>query len=260
MNEENQKQIEALRKLQAPFKPHEISLLPKQMKKDDQDKGRCEAGSRYCADGRPCGGYHARSIHLDYVGHAALTKRLLDVDPLWTWEPVTVGEDRLPHFDKLGGLWIKLTVCGHSRLGYGDSQGKTGNNAIKEAIGDALRNAGMRFGMALELWHKGDLYDADELRGLGAEESAPKAEPKGKITPTTGVLESLSPTRRRELEYMADEVHERFKESDTAASDYLDSCDLTQDEKVALWSLLDSKIRSAIKAVKRAASTSKDHS
>jgi hypothetical protein len=32
---------------------------------------------------------------------------------------------------------------------------------MKERIGDALRNAGMRFGAALDLWHKGDLH-ADE--------------------------------------------------------------------------------------------------
>ena len=60
--------------------------------------------------------------------------------------------------DNFGGMWIKLTVCGVTRLGYGDAQGKEGGNAIKEAIGDALRNAAMRFGAALELWHKGDLH------------------------------------------------------------------------------------------------------
>lgn len=54
-------------------------------------------------------------------------------------------------------MWIKLTVLGMTRLGYGDADGKTGPSAMKERIGDALRNAGMRFGMALDLWHKGVL-------------------------------------------------------------------------------------------------------
>ena len=27
---------------------------------------------------------------LDYVGHAYITERLLDVDPEWTWEPLGV--------------------------------------------------------------------------------------------------------------------------------------------------------------------------
>ena len=140
--------------LRQPFPAHQISKLPKPYKRDSP-KGKCAE----------CGGYHGLpAVHLDYVGHAALTDRLLDCDPLWAWEPVAFGPDGLPATDKLGGLWIRLTVCGHSRLGYGHADGKTGGDAIKEAIGDALRNAAMRFGAALDLWHKGDLRgdDADD--------------------------------------------------------------------------------------------------
>jgi hypothetical protein len=87
---------------------------------------------------------------------------------------MAVGQDGLPAFDKDGGLWIKLRICGVTRLGYGDSQGKRGGNAVKEAIGDALRNAGMRFGAALDLWHKGDLHDAEDEKGR---EDTPTARP-----------------------------------------------------------------------------------
>ena len=80
----------------------------------------------------------------------------MDVDPLWNWEPAALTADELPLLDEHGGLWIRLTVCGVTRLGYGDAGGRHGPNAIKEAIGDALRNAGMRFGLALDLWCKGD--------------------------------------------------------------------------------------------------------
>lgn len=167
----------ALAKLREPFEPHQISLLPKQMRRDDRERFPCRADSpdfrKASADGRECGGFHARSIHLDYVGHAALTDRLLEADPLWFWEPMARTEQGLPLFDKDGGLWIRLCVAGMSRLGYGDSQGKTGPNATKEAIGDALRNAGMRFGAALDLWHKGDLHDASEAQGRP--ENAPPA-------------------------------------------------------------------------------------
>ena len=69
-----------------------------------------------------------------------------------------VNEDGSPSLDKDGGMWIKLTVCGITRLGYGDAESKTGPNATKERIGDALRNAAMRFGAALDLWHKGELH------------------------------------------------------------------------------------------------------
>jgi len=100
-----------------------------------------------------------QGVVLDYVGHAAVTQRLLEVDPEWSWEPLAVGADGLPAFDPVGGLWIRLTVCGTSRLGYGDAQGKKGPNAVKECIGDAIRNAAMRFGVALDLWAKENIAD-----------------------------------------------------------------------------------------------------
>jgi len=137
--------------LRQPFPKNQISKLPKPYKKDSP-KGKCQE----------CGGYHGLpAAHLDYVEHAALTARLLDADPQWTWEPVAFDESGLPRLDRDGGLWIKLTVCGVTRLGYGDATGMTGTGAMKERIGDALRNAAMRFGAALELWHKGDLYIDD---------------------------------------------------------------------------------------------------
>jgi len=146
-----------LERLLEPFAANEINVLPKPYKKENP-KGRC-------TDPR-CLGFHGLpAAHLDYVGHAALTKRLLEADLRWTWEPMGVDANGSPILDANGGLWIRLTVDGVSRPGYGDSQGKTGPNAVKEAIGDALRNAGMRFGAALELWHKGDLYEAAEERG-----------------------------------------------------------------------------------------------
>lgn len=146
--------------LRSPFPEHQISKLPKPTKQQtDLVKQDYKNGIR-CG---VCGGWHHKDvIHLDYVGHAALTYRLLDADPKWFWEPVAFGQDGLPVTDKNGGLWIKLTVCGVTRLGYGHPDGKTGGDAIKESIGDALRNAAMRFGAALDLWHKGDLHADDE--------------------------------------------------------------------------------------------------
>jgi len=162
-----------LARLREPFPENAINFLPRAVRKNDNDRFQCRPGTKASVDGKYCGGYHSASIHLDYVGHAALTDRLLEVDPEWSWEPLAVGENGLPVFDKDGGLWIRLSICGVTRLGYGDSQGKTGGNAVKEAIGDALRNAGMRFGAALDLWHKGDLHDASEEQGKAPAEEPP---------------------------------------------------------------------------------------
>lgn len=159
--------------LRQPFAPHQISKLPKPMKKrEDMDK----LPKAKCA---VCGGYHATSMvmHLDYVGHAALTDRLLDTDINWSWEPVAFGPDGLPATDRSGGMWIKLTVLGVTRLGYGSAEGKTGGDAVKEIIGDALRNAAMRFGAALDLWHKGDLHGPDEEAGKPSSEAEEPKEP-----------------------------------------------------------------------------------
>ena len=141
--------------LAAPFPAGQTEWLPKVLHRQDQDKGRCETGSPYCADGHPCGGWHARAIHLTYVGHAGVTMRLNSVDPTWTWEPMATTEYGTPMFAN-DGLWIRLTVLGVTRLGFGDAQGKSGPNAVKEAIGDAIRNAAMRFGVGTYLWSKSE--------------------------------------------------------------------------------------------------------
>jgi hypothetical protein len=169
--------VAALKRLREPFTGNALSKLPKSIQKAAPGEKPtyldCKPGTQASADGVFCGGRHPRSIHLDYVGHAALTDRLLEVDLLWDWEPLAIDENGLPQFDRNGGMWIKLTVAGVSRLGYGDAQGKTGPNAVKEAIGDALRNAGMRFGAALDLWHKGDLHDAAAEQGQAAPDGTP---------------------------------------------------------------------------------------
>lgn len=173
MNDMTKLKPEGLALLRAPFPANQISKLPKPTKaQTDAVKADFKAGVR-C---QICGAWHhPQVVHLDYVGHAALTDRLLDCDPMWNWEPMAIGPTGAPALDQNGGLWIKLTVCGVSRLGYGHADGKQGGDAIKEVIGDALRNAAMRFGAALDLWHKGDLH-GDEPDGPGTE--APKAEPK----------------------------------------------------------------------------------
>ena len=173
--------------LREPFPEHQISKLPKGTKAQNE----CQASEK--VNCKVCGGWHhPRIIHLDYVGHAALTDRLLDADPNWNWEFVAIGQDGNPVIDKDGGFWIRLTVCGVTRLGYGDAQGKTGGNAMKERIGDALRNAAMRFGAALDLWHKGDLH---------ADEPEDQPEPTEKKPPAT-----LSDSQLAEITKLAKEV------------------------------------------------------
>jgi hypothetical protein len=195
--------------LRVPFPEGQISKLPKFRKDSTARKIRCQI----------CGGYHPEdAVHLDYVGHAALTNRLLDADPKWNWEPLAVDESGLPRMDRCGGMWIKLTVCGVTRLGYGHAEGKQGGDAIKEVIGDALRNAAMRFGAALDLWCKGDLHAEDE----NASQEAERAELEERARKQTDHLTAIDSAENAEaLEKAAKEAKEwatKYKDRQAWAS------------------------------------------
>lgn len=173
--------VARLELLSKPFELNEIEKLPKQLKRGDDNRMQCRAGTQASADGHYCGGYHARSMHLDYIGHAGITDRLNQVDPLWTWEPLALTPHGTPLMSD-GGMWGKLTVLGVSRIGFGDSAGKTGPNAIKEVIGDFIRNAAMRFGVATYLWSKSESAFEKKRGEEGAQDEpvipAPAAPPK----------------------------------------------------------------------------------
>lgn len=145
-------------------------------------------------------------MQLDFVGHAAVTQRLLEVDPEWTWEPVGFAADGLPAFDEHGGLWIKLTVCGVTRYGYGEPQGGDVYDRRKGAIGNAIRNAAMRFGVALDLWSKDDIHttfvepkpvanDKQVAKWTAAIVAAPDAEALTKIAEEIGGYAMRDETR-----------------------------------------------------------------
>ena len=118
------------------------------MKQEQQDALRAPFAKEQIQK-LPTGG-----LQLDYVSHAWVTDRLLKVDPSWNWEPVAFDTDGLPKFDENGGLWIKLTVCGVTRYGYGEPATRDKYDQKKSAIGNAVRNAAMRYGVALDLWAK----------------------------------------------------------------------------------------------------------
>jgi hypothetical protein len=173
--------------LRTPFPAKAIGKLPKitcpacskSQKKvcDDHKKAKCRTCKNYIT---------SEHWHADFVGHAHVTERLLDVDPEWTWEPVSFQSNGVPGFDDNGGIWIKLTVNGITRLGYGDAPGKSGGLAVKEAIGDAIRNAAMRFGVALDLWKKELPAPVDDVPTRQVErveqtEEEKKAEVRGQI-------------------------------------------------------------------------------
>jgi hypothetical protein len=106
---------------------------------------------------------------LDFVGHADVTKMLIEIDENWTWEPVAFDDQGLPAYRVENGMahmagW--LTLHGVRRLGIGSVQHNKAD-LLKELCSDFIRNAAMRFGVCLALWTKQEWEDV----------SAPKPAP-----------------------------------------------------------------------------------
>lgn len=165
------------KKLREPFPDAKIGKLPKLTCWDCRNAKNKQCDNHRKEQCPTCGNWlSVAHIHIDYVGHADITDRFLEVDPGWDWEPVAreVDKDLLraaietgnadivkqimdaapPKLDSNGGMWMRVTIAGTTRLGYGDGGGKRGSDAVKVAIGDGLRNAGMRFGAGLDMWRK----------------------------------------------------------------------------------------------------------
>ncbi len=157
------------KKLSEPFEDKELELLAKYTGKKDSDNKVPKTAYKSCSE---CGGYHPfPCIHLTYVGHAGITDRLNSIGPEnWSWEPMALDSLGQPLMTN-GGMWIWMTVLGKKLPAYGDAggkavDGKTAGNAIKEVIGDAIRNGAMRFGVGTYLWSKSekakDMLEDDE--------------------------------------------------------------------------------------------------
>ena len=111
---------------------------------------------------------------LDFVGHADITKILIEIDPMWWWEPAGWDNGR-PAIHVVNGMavmWGHLYVHGKQMLGVGTVKHDKAD-LDKELVGDFLRNAAMRFGICLSLWTKQEWESQD----APARPSAPKTAP-----------------------------------------------------------------------------------
>ena len=94
-------------------------------------------------------------VALAYVSHADINRILIEVDPNWNWEPCGWIEGR-PAIHIVNGnatMWIRMTLLGKTLIGVGSAKADK-PDLDKELVGDAMRNAAMRFGICLSLWSK----------------------------------------------------------------------------------------------------------
>ena len=118
-------------------------------------------------------------IQLDFVGHADITRILIEIDPLWSYEPCgwNNGRPAIHVENGMATMWAYLIVHGKKMLGVGSVRADK-QELDKELVGDFLRNAAMRFGISLALWTKNEWED------LGGHAPAPqKSSPARKPAP-----------------------------------------------------------------------------
>jgi hypothetical protein len=116
-------------------------------------------------------------MQLDFVGHADVTKMLIEIDPEWTWEPTAFDVNGLPAYRVENGMahmagW--LTILGVRRLGVGSVMHNK-PDLLKELISDFIRNAAMRFGVCLALWTKQEWEDVSHTPSTPVAKPAPVA-------------------------------------------------------------------------------------
>jgi hypothetical protein len=104
-------------------------------------------------------------MQLDFVGHAEITRTLIEVDPLWWWEPAA-WDGGVPAVTRANGfahMAGTLYIKGVGRIGVGSVK-EDKPDVYKELVSDFLRNAAMRFGIALSLWSKQEWDDLNNYK------------------------------------------------------------------------------------------------
>ena len=117
---------------------------------------------------------------LDFVGHADITRILIEIDPHWRLVPIAWdnGRPAMNIINDMATMWFELTLLGTSRLAIGSAKSNA-PDLDKVLYGDALRNGAMRFGISLNLWTKNEWEDLDHNpTPVKARPSAPTSAPE----------------------------------------------------------------------------------
>lgn len=174
---------------------------------------------------------------LSYLSWAWACDQLLQLDPTATWsygEPVRFGETimvfcTVKAFGK--EMTAQLPVMDYRNKAIPNPDAMAVNTAMQRCLAKAIA----LHGIGLYIYAGEDLPEEDVVQA-----------PKQSITPNAGAMDGFSAADKELLHGIAEEVVFLVKNDDVqAAKDSV--ADLTNEEKTALWSILDSKTRSALK-------------
>ena len=160
----------------------------------DNTKELLEVLNKYAVpDPKIVGKLPKGGVQLDFVGHADITRILIEIDPHWRLVPIAWdnGRPAVNIVNDMATMWFELTLLGTSRLAIGTAKANA-FDLDKQLYGDALRNGAMRFGISLNLWTKNEWEDLDHnptpvkarpTAPASAPEQAPKQAKPKTLTP-----------------------------------------------------------------------------
>lgn len=174
---------------------------------------------------------------LSYLSWAWAVDTLLQNDPAATWyygQPVTFGESVMVFctvnaFGK--SMTAQLPVMDYRNKAIPNPDAMAVNTAMQRCLAKAIA----LHGLGLYIYAGEDLPEEDVVKA-----------PTQSITPMAGALDGFTAQEKELLHGLAEEVTFFVKNNDVAQALEVASS-LSNDEKTALWSLLDSKTRSAMK-------------
>jgi hypothetical protein len=128
---------------------------------------------------------------LDFVGHADITRILIEIDPWWWWEPCgwVNGRPAIHVENGMATMWAYMYVHDKPMLGVGSVRADK-QELDKELVGDFLRNAAMRFGISLALWTKNEWEDLSG-HAPAPQKSIPARKPAPKPVADTAVTSTI---------------------------------------------------------------------
>ena len=199
--------------------------------------------------------YIERKNGLAYLSWSWAVDQLLQLDESASWE---YAEPRI--FGETMMVFCTVHAFGKSRtaqLPVMDFRNKAIHNpdafSVNTAMQRCLAKAISLHGLGMYIYAGEDLPMAEMKEAKEENEEVNKAKeikaPKGSITPTAGALEAFNNDERDLLAKIAEEVTELVQLEELRLAH--ERCEMLEnDEKVALWSLLDSRTRSALKKYK----------
>ncbi len=170
------------------------------------------------------------------------------IDKLWI-EDGTEGQKAA--FAQVS-LWVRdskpIPGIGGSMLIAKEKDGlRTNDEAYKMAVTDALSVALKMLGVGSAIYE--GLWDGTKYRDA----------PMGDMTPNAGAGENLTEKQREKVDKVASNVIDMFGANTEVGHifNFIDMALLDNEEKIYLWTWLDSKMRSALKAYGAAVQASK---